>query len=34
MKELPDEPTRAPVIIKAEFSSVNPIPAAAHPEYS
>tara|TARA_A100001388_G_scaffold247472_1_gene207031 strand:+ start:588 stop:845 length:258 start_codon:yes stop_codon:yes gene_type:complete len=29
----PDEPTRAPVIIKAEFSKVNPIPAAAHPEY-
>jgi len=29
----PDDPTNAPVIINAVFSSVNPIPAAAHPEY-
>ena len=29
----PDEPTRAPVIIKAVFSKVKPIPAAAQPEY-
>ena len=29
----PDDPTRAPVIIKAVFSNVNPIPAAAQPEY-
>ena len=29
----PEDPTSAPVIIKAVFSSVNPIPAAAHPEY-
>ena len=28
-----DEPTNAPVIIKAEFSKVKPIPAAAQPEY-
>ena len=28
----PDDPTRAPVIINAEFSRVNPIPAAAQPE--
>ena len=28
----PDEPTKAPVIINAVFSKVNPIPAAAHPE--
>ena len=28
-----DEPTKAPVIIKAEFSNVKPIPAAAQPEY-
>ena len=29
----PDEPTKAPVIIKAVFSKVKPIPAAAQPEY-
>tara|TARA_Y100000992_G_C20930078_1_gene334065 strand:- start:39 stop:245 length:207 start_codon:yes stop_codon:yes gene_type:complete len=29
----PEEPTSAPVIIKALFSNVNPIPAAAQPEY-
>ena len=29
----PDDPTNAPVIIKAVFSNVNPIPAAAQPEY-
>ena len=29
----PDEPTKAPVIINAVFSRVNPIPAAAQPEY-
>jgi hypothetical protein len=29
----PEEPTRAPVIINAVFSNVNPIPAAAQPEY-
>ena len=29
----PDDPTNAPVIINALFSSVKPIPAAAHPEY-
>ena len=29
----PDEPTNAPVIIKAVFSKVKPIPAAAQPEY-
>ena len=29
----PDDPTNAPVIIKAVFSKVNPIPAAAQPEY-
>tara|TARA_B100000282_G_C31513208_1_gene390361 strand:+ start:454 stop:672 length:219 start_codon:yes stop_codon:yes gene_type:complete len=29
----PEEPTKAPVIIKAVFSRVNPIPAAAQPEY-
>ena len=29
----PDEPTSAPVIIKALFSNVKPIPAAAQPEY-
>ena len=28
----PDEPTNAPVIIKAVFSKVKPIPAAAQPE--
>ena len=32
-KIAPEEPTNAPVIIKAVFSKVNPIPAAAHPEY-
>tara|TARA_B000000532_G_scaffold187632_1_gene153667 strand:- start:60 stop:296 length:237 start_codon:yes stop_codon:yes gene_type:complete len=32
-KIAPDDPTSAPVIIKAVFSKVNPIPAAAHPEY-
>ena len=31
-KIAPDEPTRAPVIINAVFSKVNPIPAAAQPE--
>ena len=29
----PDDPTNAPVIIRAVFPSVNPIPAAAHPDY-
>ena len=29
----PDEPTSAPVMIRAVFSRVNPMPAAAHPEY-
>jgi hypothetical protein len=29
----PEEPTKAPVIINAVFSKVNPIPAAAQPEY-
>tara|TARA_B100001142_G_C13827981_1_gene459251 strand:+ start:291 stop:518 length:228 start_codon:yes stop_codon:yes gene_type:complete len=29
----PEEPTNAPVIIKAVFSRVKPMPAAAHPEY-
>jgi hypothetical protein len=29
----PEEPTNAPVMISALFSRVNPIPAAAHPEY-
>ena len=29
----PEEPTRAPVIIRAIFPSVKPIPAAAQPEY-
>ena len=29
----PEEPTKAPVIIKAVFSKVKPIPAAAQPEY-
>ena len=29
----PDDPTKAPVIIKAVFSNVNPMPAAAQPEY-
>ena len=28
----PEDPTRAPVIIKRLFESVNPIPAAAQPE--
>ena len=28
----PEDPTSAPVIIKAVFSKVKPIPAAAHPE--
>jgi NADH-ubiquinone oxidoreductase chain 5 len=28
----PDDPTKAPVIISAVFSKVNPIPAAAQPE--
>ena len=32
-KIAPDDPTNAPVIINAVFSSVNPIPAAAQPEY-
>ena len=32
-KIAPDDPTRAPVIISAVFSSVKPIPAAAQPEY-
>ena len=32
-KIAPEDPTSAPVIIKAVFSKVNPIPAAAHPEY-
>jgi hypothetical protein len=32
-KIAPDEPTNAPVIINAVFSRVNPIPAAAQPEY-
>ena len=31
-KIAPEDPTRAPVIINAVFS-VNPIPAAAQPEY-
>ena len=29
----PEDPTKAPVIIKALFSNVNPMPAAAQPEY-
>ena len=29
----PEEPTKAPVMIKAVFSKVKPIPAAAQPEY-
>ena len=29
----PEDPTSAPVIIKAVFSKVKPIPAAAQPEY-
>src|SRR4051795_11372387 len=29
----PEDPTSAPVMISAEFPSVNPMPAAAHPEY-
>ena len=29
----PEEPTNAPVIINAVFSSVKPMPAAAYPEY-
>tara|TARA_Y100001980_G_C14253104_1_gene97403 strand:+ start:227 stop:505 length:279 start_codon:yes stop_codon:yes gene_type:complete len=29
----PEDPTKAPVIINAEFSKVNPMPAAAQPEY-
>ena len=32
-KIAPEEPTKAPVIIKAVFSKVKPIPAAAQPEY-
>ena len=32
-KIAPEEPTSAPVIISALFSKVNPIPAAAQPEY-
>ena len=32
-KIAPEEPTNAPVIIKAVFSNVKPIPAAAQPEY-
>ena len=28
-----EDPTKAPVIIRAVFSNVKPIPAAAHPEY-
>tara|TARA_B100000678_G_C17735774_1_gene312560 strand:+ start:262 stop:480 length:219 start_codon:yes stop_codon:yes gene_type:complete len=32
-KIAPDDPTKAPVIIKALFSKVKPIPAAAQPEY-
>ena len=32
-KIAPEEPTKAPVIISAVFSKVNPIPAAAQPEY-
>ncbi len=32
-KIAPDDPTNAPVIINAVFSNVNPIPAAAQPEY-
>tara|TARA_B100000767_G_scaffold126356_1_gene120453 strand:+ start:326 stop:562 length:237 start_codon:yes stop_codon:yes gene_type:complete len=32
-KIAPEEPTKAPVIIKAVFSNVKPIPAAAQPEY-
>ena len=28
----PDDPTKAPVMIKAVFSKANPIPAAAQPE--
>ena len=31
-KIAPDDPTSAPVMMKAVFSKVNPIPAAAHPE--
>ena len=30
---VPEDPTRAPVIIRAEFSRVKPMPAAAYPEY-
>ncbi len=29
----PEDPTKAPVIINAVFSKVNPIQAAAQPEY-
>ena len=29
----PEEPTSAPVTINAEFCNVNPMPAAAQPEY-
>ena len=29
----PEDPTSAPVIIRAVFSKVKPIPAAAQPEY-
>ena len=29
----PEDPTKAPVITKAVFSKVKPIPAAAQPEY-
>ena len=29
----PEDPTNAPVIIRAVFSKVKPIPAAAQPEY-
>jgi len=32
-KIAPEDPTRAPVIIRAVFSNVKPIPAAAQPEY-
>ena len=32
-KIAPEDPTSAPVIINAVFSNVNPIPAAAQPEY-
>ena len=32
-KIAPEDPTNAPVIIKAVFSKVKPIPAAAQPEY-